>query len=278
MKPSPRKSRTLVRIPVEFESIADDTELKGKGYTLDLNMNGCRVESHTIVPRGSYLRLRLTIPKVPAPVLIGMARVRWVQAHSFGVEFIQRSADDIPVINRVTAESTEQKESVGRAIQQRAGTANCTVLVVEDDEDVRHLCARTLEEIGCKVIKAAGSTEALQASAAYMGPIHLLLIDLILRPPVLQLQSGGERYPRVHGHELVNHILRIRKKCHVVFMSGHDDSALKTLGIDVGEALCLQKPFSREDLLVAINQAMAASPCEYRESRPDKPKKAANSR
>jgi CheY-like chemotaxis protein len=203
--------------------------------------------------------------------MIGMARVRWVQAGSFGVEFIQRSAEDVPYISQVTAESGQDPQFSSHAIQHRTGKAPCTVLVVEDDADVLHLCARTLEDVGCKVLKASGSSEALQACTTYMGPIHLLLIDLILRPPVFQLLSGKEQYPRVHGHELLGHILRIRKKCHVVFMSGHDESALKSLGIEVGGMLCLQKPFSREDLLTAINQVMAAPPLAWKESRQERP-------
>jgi CheY-like chemotaxis protein len=262
MQRAPRKSRTLIRIQVEFQGISEDASIKGKGYTLDLNINGCRIESATAVPRGSYVRLRLAIPKAPHPVLIGMARVRWVQAGSFGVEFIQRSAEDLPYISQATSESN--RHVAAQALQPKPGKAPCTVLVVEDDPDVLHLCARTLEDVGCKVLKASGSSEALQVCTTYGGTIHLLLVDLVLRPPVLQLMSGHEQYPRVHGCDLIEHILRIRKKCHVVFMSGHDEAALRTLGIEVGGALCLQKPFSREDLLMAINQAMEGPPMAYK--------------
>ncbi|HEY6085690.1 MAG TPA: PilZ domain-containing protein [Nitrospira sp.] len=279
MSGAPRRSRTLVRIPVEFQGISDDAAIKGKGHTLDLNINGCRIESHTPVPRGSYVRLRLAIPKAPQPIVIGMARVRWVQSGAFGVEFIQRSAADVPYISQLTAENAESKERVADVLQSKIRKAPCTVLIVEDDPDVLHLCARTLEEIGCKVLKASGSSEALQACSTYLAPIHLLLIDLILRPPVFQLQSGKEQYPRVHGRELIDHILRIRKKCHVVFMSGHDDSALRALGIEVGGSLCLQKPFSREDLLMAIEQALAAAPLVSESTPNPKPaRKAGNAR
>ncbi|HEU4686165.1 MAG TPA: PilZ domain-containing protein [Nitrospira sp.] len=266
MSRAPRKSRTLVRIPVEFQGIADEQAIKGKGHTLDLNVNGCRVESSTTVPRGGYLRLRLAIPKAPRPVVIGMARVRWVQTGAFGVEFIQRAAEDLPYISQVTVGEEQDKAVVCRSML-RDGKNPCTVLIVEDDPDVLHLCARTLEEMGCKILKAAGSSEALEACRTYLGPIHLLLIDLILRPPVFQVQTGRERYSRVHGHELVNHILRIRKKCQVLFMSGHDEGALRTLGIEVGGTLCLQKPFSREELLSAVNQAMTAPPSVWQESQ-----------
>ena len=276
MHRAPRKSRTLIRIQVEFQGISEDASIKGKGYTLDLNINGCRIESATSVPRGSYVRLRLAIPKAPHPVLIGMARVRWVQAGSFGVEFIQRSAEDLPYISQATSESN--RHVAAQALQPKPGKAPCTVLVVEDDPDVLHLCARTLEDVGCKVLKASGSSEALQVCTTHGGTIHLLLVDLVLRPPVLQLMSGHEQYPRVHGCDLIEHILRIRKKCHVVFMSGHDEAALRTLGIEVGGALCLQKPFSREDLLMAINQAMEGPPMAYKAFQSGTIKRAVNAR
>ncbi len=275
----PRKARTLVRISVEFQGLSEESHIKGKGRTLDLNVNGCRVESHTAVPRGSYLQLHLTVPTAPKLITIGMARVRWVQSGAFGVEFIQRSADDIPYINQVMAEAGEHKNAVAHSIQRRMGPVPCTVLIVEDDPDVLHLCARTMEGIGCKVLKASGSSEALQICAAHKAPIHIMLVDLILRPPVFQLQSGQERYPRVHGHALIDLVVRIRKKCHVVYMSGHDEKALNALGIQIGGALCLQKPFSREDLLVAVDQALASSPVVWDEASYEKPaRKAANDR
>ncbi len=278
MSRSPRKSRTLVRIPIEFEGLADDAHIKGKGNTLDLNLNGCRVESHAAVPRGSYVRLRLKIPGSASPVKVDMARVRWVQGGTFGVEFIQRSAEDVPVISQVMAETCEHHGSVVQSIQQRLGGRMGTVLVVEDDPDLLHLCAKTLGDIGFKVLKASGSVEALQINMAHRAPIHLMLVDLILRPPVFQLQDGKERHPRVHGHEFIERVLQLRKTCHVVYMSGHDEQALNALGIRIGDALCLQKPFSREDLLGAIDMVLASPPLTT-DRLPRKPlKKAANDR
>ncbi len=260
MKGTPRKSRALVRIPVEFQGLTEDAHIKGKGHTLDLNVNGCRIESHSLVPRGSYLRLRLALPNSANLVTIGMARVRWVQAKSFGVEFIQRSAEDLPLITQVTAETGHHQESVAHAIRKRIGKGSCTVLIVEDDPDILHLCAQTLEDVGFKVLKASGSVEGLQINSAHPAPIHLMLVDLILRPSVFQLQDGKDRHPRVHGHEFVRFALKRRSECRVVYMSGHEDAALKALGIEIGGALCLQKPFSREDLLVAIDRVLASPP------------------
>lgn len=280
MKGTPRKSRTLVRIPVEFQGISDDGHIKGKGHTLDLNVNGCRIESPTVVPRGCYLRLRLTIPNSPKLVVIGMARVRWVQAKSFGVEFIQRAAEDLPFITQITSETGEPgpQHSVLHSIKKHAGKGPCTVLVVEDDPDILHLCATTLEDAGFKVLKASGSVEGLQMVTAYLGPIQLMLVDLVLRPPVFQLQDGNDRHPRVHGHEFVSHALKRRKKCHLVFMSGHDEAALRALGIEIGGFLCLQKPFSREDLLVAIERALVSQPVTAEDLPQKMFKKAANDR
>lgn len=263
---------------MEFHGLSDDAHIKGKGHTLDLNVNGCRIESHSLVPRGSYLRLRLTLPNSAKLVTIGMARVRWVQAKCFGVEFIQRSAEDLPLITQVTAETGHHQDSVAHAIRKRIGKAPCTVLVVEDDPDILHVCAKTLEDVGFKVLKASGSVEGLQITSAHPSPIHLMLVDLILRPSVLQLQDGKDRHPRVHGHDFVHYALKRLKDCRVVYMSGHEETALKALGIEIGGALCLQKPFSREDLLVAIDRVLASPPLTPEELSPKYPKQAANDR
>ncbi len=278
MKGTPRKSRALVRIPVEFQGLSEDAHIKGKGHTLDLNVNGCRIESHHLVPRGSYLRLRLTLPNSAKLVTIGMARVRWVQAKSFGVEFIQRSADDVPLITQVTAETGDHQDSAVHAIKKRIGKGPCTVLIVEDDPDILHLCANTLEDVGFKVLKASGSVEGLQIATAHPAPIHLMLVDLILRPSVFQVQDGKDRHPRVHGHDFVHYALKRRRECRVVYMSGHEDSALKALGIEIGGALCLQKPFSREDLLLGIDRVLASPPMTSEHLPRRFAKKAANDR
>jgi CheY-like chemotaxis protein len=190
-----------------------------------------------------------------------------------------RSAADLTFINGVTAEGDDQEQTVVQSIQHRTGKAPYTVLIIEDDPDLQYVCARTLEGIGCKVLKASGSSEALKVCSAYVGPIHLLLVDLILRPTVFQLQGDGTQHPRVHGTELVDHLLRIIKKSHVVFMTGHNDSALQAIGIDIRGGLCLHKPFSREDLLTAVDRAMAIPPLVWKEPHHEKPaRKTGNAR
>jgi len=61
-------------------------------------------------------------------------------------------------------------------------------------------------------------------------------------------------------------------------MSGHDEAALRALGIEIGGFLCLQKPFSREDLLVAIERALVSQPVTAEDLPQKMFKKAANDR
>jgi CheY-like chemotaxis protein len=58
-----------------------------------------------------------------------------------------------------------------------------TVLVVDDDDATLVLCKRILQEAGCAVLSASGSSEALKLCKGHQGSIDLLVTDLVLPPP-----------------------------------------------------------------------------------------------
>jgi two-component system cell cycle sensor histidine kinase/response regulator CckA len=107
-------------------------------------------------------------------------------------------------------------------------SGNETILLVEDDEAVRSLCARVLQGHGYRVLEAADGPEALAACVAYRGPIHLLVADLVL--------------PRLGGRELASRLRARQRTLQVLFLSGYPESASASAGSSAAEAL-LAKPF-----------------------------------
>jgi CheY-like chemotaxis protein len=86
-----------------------------------------------------------------------------------------------------------------------------TIVAVDDDTTIVHLCATVLEQAGFSVMPATNSSEALKICKNHPGPIHLLLTDLVMPPPEFSFASGNNEFPNVHGHELAVRALRMRK-------------------------------------------------------------------
>jgi two-component system, cell cycle sensor histidine kinase and response regulator CckA len=105
-----------------------------------------------------------------------------------------------------------------------------TVLLVEDDEMVRHLVRESLVRAGYKVMDASDPIEARRISDKYRGTIHLLITDVVM--------------PKVSGRELADELKGRRTKMKVLFMSGYTDNAIINTGILHKEVQFLQKPFT----------------------------------
>ena len=106
-----------------------------------------------------------------------------------------------------------------------------TILVVDDDPSMMLICAKTLRAEGFTVLEAEGSSEALKILATHEQPIDLLLTDLMLPPPGLQLTSTSNLYPRVHGHEVIQRTLAMKKTFRVILMSSLSEQDRKAYRI-----------------------------------------------
>jgi len=105
-----------------------------------------------------------------------------------------------------------------------------TVLLVEDDEMVRHLMRQVLARRGYTVLEARQSDEALEICRAHDGPIHLLVTDMVM--------------PGLNGWELAQRIAETRPEITTLFVSGYAEAALIHQGIGDHTVKFLQKPFS----------------------------------
>ena len=135
-----------------------------------------------------------------------------------------------------------------------------TILVVDDDPSMRLICAKTLRAEGFTVLEAEGSSEALKILASHQEPIDLLLTDLMLPPPGLEFTSTENPYPRVHGHDIIQRALAMKKISRVILMSSlsyHERKAYQTITDHVP---FLQKPFSVETMMQLVHAVLAAAP------------------
>ncbi|HTC57295.1 MAG TPA: ATP-binding protein [Candidatus Sulfotelmatobacter sp.] len=121
-----------------------------------------------------------------------------------------------------------------------------TVLLVEDETNLRYLARQFLEKQGYRVVEAADGAAAMQIAVAHEGMIHLLLTDVIM--------------PGMNGRELAQRISEIRPNVKVLYMSGYTENVIGSNGtLDAGVRL-LQKPFTLRDLKSKVREVLDSTP------------------
>ena len=131
---------------------------------------------------------------------------------------------------------------------------------MDDDAATLTLCTKLLEQAGCSVLSASGSSEALKLCKGHQGSIDLLVTDLVLPPPEFSFASSDNEFPHVHGHELASRALRMRTNLRVILMSGNIDYDLAGYGIRKGTLPFLSKPFDPPAFVSLVKETLKASP------------------
>ena len=140
----------------------------------------------------------------------------------------------LPRIKPADSQPEEQERGVSRA------HGNETVLVVEDQAQVRKMTAGVLRGYGYRVIEAEGPEEAQGASARHSGPIHLLLTDVVM--------------PVMSGPELAARLRTARPFMRVIFMSGYSEKLVPAL--QMSASAYLSKPFSPDALAGKVRELL----------------------
>ena len=117
-----------------------------------------------------------------------------------------------------------------------------TILVVEDNETVRHLVAAMLKSSGYRVIAPATPREALRICEEFSAPLDLLLTDMVL--------------PETDGAAIAEKAVAARPNLRVLFMSGYTEHpVLRLPGFDRG-APFIQKPFTKATLTAKVRDVL----------------------
>jgi PAS domain S-box-containing protein len=119
-----------------------------------------------------------------------------------------------------------------------------TVLVVEDDEQLRRLTHRALASQGYTVLEADRGSTALDIARRHKGHIDLLLTDVIM--------------PDTNGRKLAETIRAVRPGLRVLYMSGYPDGAIASHGMLEPGVAYLAKPFTTEAVTRRVREVLEA--------------------
>jgi signal transduction histidine kinase len=117
-----------------------------------------------------------------------------------------------------------------------------TILVVEDEGEVRKVAVRILSGQGYKVLEASHGNDAMLVCKQHEGPIHLMVTDVVM--------------PNMSGHELAKRLKAFHPEMKVLYMSGYTDNAIVHHGVLEKGMNYIQKPFTVEGLAKKVREVL----------------------
>ena len=149
--------------------------------------------------------------------------------------------------NRVAAGSaTDDAESAAAALPPVPLDGSETILLTEDQPEVRSIASSVLRRHGYTVLMAAGADQALAIVETHHAPIHLLLTDVVM--------------PTMGGRALADRFHVLRPEIRVLYMSGYSDDAILRHGVEQSGVDFIHKPFTPDGLLRKIRDVLARPP------------------
>jgi signal transduction histidine kinase/ActR/RegA family two-component response regulator len=139
-----------------------------------------------------------------------------------------------------TADEAEPAGAGGREAGEARGRE--TILLVEDEDDIRDLVAETLLGRGYTVIQARDGADALRVVGESNRPIDLVLTDVVM--------------PNLSGRDLVRQLSETHPRLNVLYISGYTVDALGDHGVLEAGTNLLYKPFAPQQLLTKLREVL----------------------
>jgi two-component system cell cycle sensor histidine kinase/response regulator CckA len=121
-----------------------------------------------------------------------------------------------------------------------------TILIIDDEPDVRELCKDMLVPLGYRVLAAENGSAGVNLYREKQAEIHLVILDMIM--------------PKMGGNEVFHSLKTINKDVRILLYSGYNHNNFAGINelLNSGAAGFFQKPFSAQDIGMAIKNALSA--------------------
>ncbi len=120
-----------------------------------------------------------------------------------------------------------------------------TILIIDDEHDVRELCKDMLVPLGYTILLAENGSAGINLYRDKRDEIHIVILDMIM--------------PKMGGNDVYRSLKTINKDVIIILYSGYNDSNFAGINelLQSGAAGFFQKPFSSQDIGIAIKNALA---------------------
>jgi PAS domain S-box-containing protein len=137
-----------------------------------------------------------------------------------------------------------ENASPGDSLEKVEGGSQ-TILVVEDEAALLEVTHQSLKAVGYVILAAHSPAEAIRISESHLGPIHLMVTDVIM--------------PGMSGAQLASHLSAPRPEMRVLYVSGYTDDTIVLHGVLEPGLAFLQKPFSPKTLARKVGEIFATA-------------------
>lgn len=143
----------------------------------------------------------------------------------------------LPVIEKMVTEGKNHDSSSEKVIGEGY---TASVLIVDDEPDIRGILRKFLEDKGIEVMEASDGTECLEIASE--SSLDLVILDVMM--------------PKMNGFETLEHLRKVHPEVQVFIISGYSDRVESGQGIPEGVAHFLKKPFDLDVLDHLIKAAL----------------------
>jgi CheY-like chemotaxis protein len=215
----------------------------GRYVMLAVSDTGCGMSSET---QSRIFEPFYTTKEVGKGTGLGLSMVYGIVKQSGGYIWVYSEPDRgttfkiyLPRVDQPAENAADEK----RLNPVQRGTE--TILLVEDDPQVRQLSSSVLTHCGYKVLVAATPQEGLAICSANHHDIRLLVTDVVM--------------PGLNGRELAEKILQICPKLRVLYISGYTGNAIVHYGVLDDGLWFLPKPFTLSALVAKVREVLDAA-------------------
>jgi CheY-like chemotaxis protein len=175
---------------------------------------------------------------------LGLATVYGIVQQCRGEIALESTPQKGTQVNILLPVAVSDANGAGDASQQETKKGHGSILLVEDELDLRNVNAEFLTALGYSVTCAGSGPEALDVVTA-AGQIDLVITDVVM--------------PKMSGREFADQLLQLRPNTRLLFVSGYTDDIVLQNGISKQAMYFLQKPYSLKDLASKVQTLMATS-------------------
>jgi CheY-like chemotaxis protein len=178
---------------------------------------------------------------------LGLATVYGIVLQSGGFTKIssrERVGTTITILLPIDKSRVEFGVDDAEASRDKSPTGSETVLVVDDEDGLREVTRRILARGGYTVLTASSGAQAIEIATSYVGPINLLLTDVVM--------------PQMQGPTVAGKIKELIPGIRVLFMSGHAQPVLEAESVIGTVFQLVEKPFDQPMLLMRVREVLDA--------------------